>query len=373
LAIDVPGPVLLDEYKHAPDVLSAIKARLNKTGSTGGQFVLAGSSRHDTLPQAAEALTGRLHMMKVLPLAQCELDGGDNLLRCLFDEGEDAVTAAVAHTSRLEYAQRIVRGGFPDALARSTAAARGRWFDDYVRATLEKDVKRLSQVRQAQALPRVLNTLAGQTAQVLNMTKTAQDLRLTPDVTASYTRLLESVFLIRLLPAWGKTLTSRSSANPKVHVVDSGVAARLMRLTPEKLAGRDPTSLAEFGHLAETFVVGELLKEASWLDGIAGCGHWRTYDGDEVDMVIERDDGAIIAFEVKASTQVGGPAFRSLAKLRAKTKSSFHLGVALYMGSRAFHYDDRLIALPIDALWNESVAGRPGQSSTGSWAMRAPR
>lgn len=64
----------------------------------------------------------------------------------------------------------------------------------------------------------------------------------------------------RLL-AWGKTLRSRVSVKPKVHVVDSGLAARLLRLTPDKLTRLDPASLTDFGHLLETFVVGEIRKQ----------------------------------------------------------------------------------------------------------------
>lgn len=59
--------------------------------------------------------------------------------------------------------------------------------------------------------------------------------------------------------------------------------------------------MTELGHRLETFVVGELMKQASWLDGVVGLGHWRTRDGDEVDLVVERDDGFVVALQVKAS------------------------------------------------------------------------
>src|SRR5207248_8686443 len=78
----------------------------------------------------------------------------------------------------------------------------------------------------------------------------------------------------------------------------------------------DPTALAEFGNLLESFVVGELRKQASWLDEPVTSGHWRTHDGDEVDLVIEFDDGRVLAFEVKANERVSGEDFRGLGKLR---------------------------------------------------------
>jgi predicted AAA+ superfamily ATPase len=354
LLIDVPGPVLIDEYRHAPDVLSAIKAVLNEKGAVGGQFVLAGSARHESLPKAAEALTGRLHQMLVLPFSQAELAATRaGLLAALFEHPEAVPDAGTSACTREDYVARIVAGGFPLALARETPASRGRWFDDYVRATLAKDVAALSKLRQAQALPRVLTVLAGQTAQIMNVSKVAQRLQLDVGLVTAYTHLLAAVFLIRTLPAWGKALTARSAASPKVYVLDSGVAARLLRLSPEKLLRRDATSLTELGHLVESFAVGELLKEAACMDDVAEIGHWRTHDGYEVDLVIERGDGAVVAFEIKAGTGANAAAFRSLARLRDLLGPAFQAGVVFHMGARAHRYDDRLMALPLDRLWRE--------------------
>jgi predicted AAA+ superfamily ATPase len=356
LLIDVPGPVLIDEYRHAPDLLSAIKALLNEKGAAGGQFVLAGSARHESLPKAAEALTGRLHQMQVLPFSQAELAAVHaGLLGALFDAPETVPGGGLSASSREDYIARIVAGGFPLALARATPVSRGRWFDDYIRATLAKDVAALSKLRQAQALPRVLTALAGQTAQIMNVSNIAQGLQLEGGLVAGYVHLLEAVFLIRTLPAWGKTLTARSTASPKAHVLDSGVAARLLRLSPEKLLRRDATSLTELGHLVESFAVGELLKEAACMDDIAEIGHWRTHDGHEVDLVIERADGAVIAFEIKAGTGANAAAFRSLARLRDLLGPVFRAGVVLHLGVRAHHYDDRLMALPLDRLWRAAA------------------
>ncbi|MCL2848685.1 MAG: ATP-binding protein [Micrococcales bacterium] len=347
--VDVPGPVLIDEYQRAPQVLSAIKTVLNRPPTVPGRFVLTGSARHEALPRAAEALTGRLHRMEVFPLAQCELGGSPGLLARLF-EGESGAQAPPSTTPRSEYIARVVAGGFPLALARSDTT-RPRWFDDYVRLTLERDVTQLRAVRHANALAQVLTRLAGQTAQVVNAATIAGAMGIEGSTVGDYVRLLEAVFLVRLLPAWGKRLTARTAASPKVHVVDSGVAARLLRLTVSKLDKRDPTALTELGHLLETFVVGEILKEVSWMDGIAAVGHWRTFDGDEVDLVVERDDGQVVAFEVKAGRRASGDSFRSLAKLRTALGDAFTLGVLFHTGERSFRYDDRLIALPIDRLW----------------------
>lgn len=265
----------------------------------------------------------------------------------------DAVTADPARFVAGDISQ-ICRGGFPLAIAASSERARKRWIDEYVRLTLERDVRELSRLRQGHLLGTLLGRLAGQTAQVLNIEKAARDVGLDRATTESYVSLLEKVFLIHRLPAWGKTLTARSAATPKIHVLDSAVAARLLRLTPDKLSTLDPTAQTEFGHLLETFAVGELLKHASWNDDIAGVGHWRTHDGDEVDFVAELDDGGVVGFEVKTGSRVLGGDLRPLRKLRDAVGQNFVAGFALYLGERSYTYDDRLHVVPLDRLWRPS-------------------
>ncbi len=351
------APVCVDEYQKAPLVLDAIKAELNRA-TVPGRFLLAGSTRYETLPEAAQSLTGRLTRVPIQPFTQAEIDGVTNdLLPQLFDDPGSFIIEALSTTTREEYIQRIVRGGFPLAIDRSSPSSRSRWFDDYIRLTLERDVRELGKLRQAAALPRLLGRLAGQTAQVFSLTDAGSSIDLSAATVESYTRILEAVFLIQQLPAWGTTLTSRTSNKPKVHVVDSGVAAHLLRLSPERLAGRDASALTEFGHLLESFVVGELSRQASWMDGLAGTGHWRTYDGDEVDFIAEKYDGTIVAIEVKAGRRIPGSDLAPLRKLRDRLGERFIAGVALYLGERSYTFEDRIHVVPVDRLWVRPSTG----------------
>ncbi len=125
----------------------------------------------------------------------------------------------------------------------------------------------------------------------------------------------------------------------------------MARITAERLAAAQPQAMTELGHLLETFCVAEVLKQVSWMESPAQCGHWRTHDGDEVDLVLERDDGAIAAIEVKVGERIREPQFRSLRKLRDTLGDRFLGGVVLHLGRHAFTYDDRLHALPADRLW----------------------
>lgn len=354
--ISGPGPVLIDEYQKAPVVLDAIKAELNR-GTRASRFVLTGSARHDQLPAAAQALTGRLTTLTVYPLSQAEIAAlrPTFVAQLLAGDVNDVIARSnrvpTKATTRSDYIDQVVSGGFPLAIGAPNAQDRNRWIDSYVRLTLERDVVDLRRLRRGQFLRPVLDRVAGQTGQLLNAHSVSKDVGLDYGTTDNYIRLLERVFLVFRLEAWGKTLSARTGRTPKVHVMDSGVAARLLRLTPDKLAALDPTVLTEFGHLFESFIVGELLRQAECVGAVAGVGQWRTLDDDEVDFVIERDDGRVVGVEAKASARVSGKDLGPLRKFKSAVGKPFLAGVALYLGQRAYTYEPGLHVVPADRVW----------------------
>jgi len=350
--VATPGPVIIDEYQHVPELLDAIKAELNR-GLTPGRYVLAGSTRYSALPQAGQALTGRVDILDVLPLAQVEIDGSatDLLIHRLLDGAELPTSFEPSVTTREEYSRRITAGGMPVALRRPPGRSRSRWFANYLDLVIERDVIELTRVRQREMLPRLLNVLASRSGQVLNIAAAAEAVGMEKSSAENYIRLLEAVFLLQRLPAWGTTLGSRVARQPKVHVVDAGVMAWLLGLTPEKIAKNDPSVLTEYGHLVETFAVGEILKHVSWWDGPVAAGHFRTATAEEVDLVLERDDGSVIAFEVKAGTRVDSADLAGIRALRARLGNRLAAAVILYTGPLAYRHEDGTMVLPLDVLW----------------------
>lgn len=109
------------------------------------------------------------------------------------------------------------------------------------------------------------------------------------------------------------------------------------------------------GHLLETFVVGEVSKQLDWLDAPVARGHWRTHDGDEADLVLEREDGKVVALEVKASSRVRSGELRSLARLRRKLASQFLGGIVLYTGQRAYTHDTSVYVVLLARLWQTAT------------------
>lgn len=343
-------PVFVDEYQRIPDVLQAIKARLNKE-THAAMFVLAGSASYDSLPAGTQALTGRIQRLQVLPLTQTEIDGTMSHFVERTFEGDIPHSAGAAAADRMAYVERIIRGGMPLALAQPDEVSRSRWFAGHVSQSLRRDAGQLRRLSRAAALPKLLTRVAGQTAGLLNIAKVGETLEITRGTVASYLELLESLFLINALPAWGTTVSSRSVETPKVHVVDSGIGAYLLRLTRPKLERGDASALTEFGHLVESFVVQEVIRQTTWMAHPITAGHWRTRDGEEVDLVLERHDGAVIGFEIKAGDRVDSKQLSGLRKLRDRLGNAFIAGVAFQLGSRGYLVEDRIHALPVERLW----------------------
>ena len=227
-------PVCVDEFQHVPTLLDAIKAELNRD-LRPGRYLLTGSTRYGTLPSASQSLTGRAHIMTMWPLSQGELRGTkERFLDMLVTEPSGLVSPVASTTSRTDYEQLILAGGFPIALARRTAASRGQWFTDFVGMVVERDVLEIRRIRQRRVMPLILRHLAGQTAGLLNVSDIANRVQLDNRLVGDFVTLLESVFLVHRLEAFGRTLSGRVNRSAKVHVVDSGLAAHLLSISQRR-------------------------------------------------------------------------------------------------------------------------------------------
>lgn len=343
-------PVFVDEYQREPDLLTAIKARLN-VETEFGMFVLAGSTSFDSLPDSIQALTGRIQRVRLDPLAQIEIEAGETSLIDEVFEASFSPSRKPSATSRADYIHRVTRGGMPLALAQVSDAARARWFEAYFTQIIDRDLKQVRRMEKRVDLRSLVRQLATQTGRVVNMSRAATRLEVSTSTVSANLGYLESLFVLETLPAWGTTIAQRVAKSPKLHVVDSGFASYLLGLSQEKLGRRDPSTLTEFGHLLESFVVQEVVRHTRWMDTPTQVGHWRSLDGDEVDLVIESFDGSVLGIEVKAGVKVDGRDLRGLQTLKRRLGDSFVGGIVFHLGERAYSTDDGLFVLPVDCLW----------------------
>lgn len=342
----LPRRVALDEIQRAPGLLPAMKAAIDADRRLASdeprRYLLTGSA--DILPSVSESLAGRVQIETLWPLSQGEIDGTrEGFLSRIFE-------SPLPHPERDrtddDLVERVLRGGFPEALRRPPNRRR-EWLRGYVSAVVQRDARDLAGIDRIRELPRLLALVAARATGILNVADLSRASGLPQSTTRRYLALLERLFLVVPIRAWHANLGQRLIKSEKLFLSDSALHASLIGATAESLR-RDRTL---FGPLLEGFVAMELLKQATWSQGIKDVFHFRTAQGVEVDFLVEDDAGRVAAIEVKASSTVRREDLRGMELLARELGDRFVSGVVLYGGDTAVPFSERLAAWPVRELW----------------------
>jgi uncharacterized protein len=286
-----------------------------------------------------------MEIAELLPLSQSELRHKrcDFLERVLQGKAP-AIGEPVVGT---DLVQRVLSGGYPEVLQRTSWPRRQKWFLDYIKAVIERDVRDIAQIEHISQMPRLLRVLAQYSGQLTNYSGVGAPLGIGHATTHKYIDVFEQLFLIRSLQPWYTNELKRLVKTPKLHFLDSGLLAAMRSLSPARLV----SDRMPFGALLETFVLAELLKLASWSDDRLEFFHFRDRYDNEVDIVIEDPRGHVVGIEVKASATVTTGDFSGLRKLAEACGKRFVLGLVLYDHDTLVPFGERLFATPISTLW----------------------
>jgi predicted AAA+ superfamily ATPase len=239
---------VIDEIQRAPQILLAIKRSVD-SDKRPGRFLLTGSANLMTLPQVADSLAGRMELAELLPLSQSELHSArSNLLERAFHSKPPAIGELLTGSKLV---QIVLAGGYPEALGRTSLPRRQKWFSDYIKAIIERDVRDIAQIDHARLMPRLLRVLAHHSGQLVNYSSLGAPLGMNHVTTRKYADIFEKLFLIRTLEPWYSNELRRVVKTPKLHFLDSGLLAAMRNLFSVRLqSDRTP-----FGSLLETFVL----------------------------------------------------------------------------------------------------------------------
>ena len=341
------GDVVLDEVQLVPQLFRALKATVDRDRRPG-RFLLTGSAQVLLLPKLSESLAGRMEVLTLWPLSECETRAGaGSFVDAAFGTGPISARGD-ASVSADELCRLIVLGGFPEVRTLRDAGRRAAWFASYVTTLLQRDVRDIANVDGLVTMPALLSLLAARSAGLVNVSEVSRSAGIKLTTLNRYLALLETVFLIERLPAWSANFSKRLVKAPKLHFVDTGLAAHLLGLDERGLG----TSPAQLGALLETFVVNELRKELGWSETRARLFHFRSADRHEVDVVVEDAAGRLVGVEVRASSTPSQSDFSGLRALQALAGERFARGVVLHLGNAALPFGDRLEALPVSSLWS---------------------
>lgn len=337
----------IDEVQRLPKLTLALKLIVDRDPKPG-RFLLTGSANLLRLPTIEDSLAGRAEDIELHGLSQGELAGQTEQ----FIDHTFAAERFLTHTStvtRHDYLVRATAGSYPEALGRAAGRRRDRWLDSYLRRVVERDAREVSELRRLDELPLILRVIAARNSGELNLADVARDTGIPVRTLNPYLELLETLYLVQRIPAWSTNLTKRVVLRPKISLLDTGLAARLINVSAAGAAPGVNGDLA--GALLEGFVAGELRRQLGWAQERARIGHFRDQTSGEVDLVLEAPDGRVVGLEVKASSTPTVTDAKGLAWLRDRLGPRFVTGIVLHTGQTSAPLGDRLSAVPIDVLW----------------------
>lgn len=335
---------VIDEIQRGPQLLMAIKKSVDEDRRPG-RFLLTGSANLMALPTVADSLAGRMETLSLLPLSQSEIHGNTaNWLDAAFAGQLLNLTTPLVGNELIE---AVLRGGYPEAVSRSTARRRRVWARQYIDAIIQRDVRDVAGIDKLDQLPRFLRSLAHVAGQMCNYTQLAGQVGLDSKTAARYIGVFEQMYLLKRIEVWTRNRLNRVVKTPKLQFLDSGLLASLVDLSSAEIL----KDRSRFGNVLESFVYGELLKHTTTAEGEYRLLYYRDIDKFEVDMVIENAAGLLIGVEIKASATVKESDLRGLKKLASVAGNPFKMGILLYDGTETMPLGDGLWAAPLSSLW----------------------
>lgn len=343
--------IVLDEFQYSPGLIPALKEASDRlTKKQRGKFLLTGSADIFRSALTQEALPGHMARLELLPLSITEITGQTRNLVDYLVAGQFSPTR-LPKVSRSQLASWIITGGYPE-LQELGPRAKSVWFQSYLQGRLLKDFATLYTARgdYHSRLVALVAYLAGLSGNLLKYASVSNALMLDDKLVKAYIEVLELMFIVRRMPAYVKNAAKRLAVNmPKLHFVDTGLACHLLGLrTEEKLLDSQ-----FYGGLLENLVYMEICKHVQSSAHEIALYHFRDKQKNEVDIVLEQGDGAIIGIEIKASASVNTQDFKGLNKLAELAGKKFLRGVLFYSGNEVLPFNQEGIpcfALPLSLL-----------------------
>jgi len=343
--------VILDEFQYVPELIPAIKQASDNLPSTEkGKFLLTGSADIFRSSKTQEALPGHMARLELYPLSLAEkFNTQNNIIELLCNKNFNITQLETLNHQKL--ADLILQGGYPEVQDKS---ARGKqiWYESYIEGRLFKDFETLYSARgdYRSKLKALVPYLAGLAGNLIKYSNISNDIKEDDKLIKSYMEVLELMFIIRTIPGYIKNKAKREAITmPKLQMVDTGLACNLLSIKNQEQL----INSSYFGGLLENLIFMELLKQNSWSNEQVNLFHFRDKYKNEVDIVLERDNGQIIGVEVKASATIRQHDFKGLIKLAEFNPTKFQYGIVFYSGKEILplsQNDIQLFALPISIL-----------------------
>ena len=262
----IATPAILDEVQNVPDVFAHVRSRIDRQPRRAGQWILTGSQEAPLMRNVSESMAGRAAVLQLLPFSFRE-------------------TPKVA----------LLRGGFPEVVARPAAAT--LWFSSFLQTYLERDVRAVTGVRDLATFRRFIALVASRHGQMLNKTDIAAPLGVSVPTITQWLSVLETTAQIIVVPPYFENMGKRLVKTSKVYIADAGLACHLLGIETTAELNRSPFH----GALFEGFIASEIVKSQVHRGARRELYYFRDQQGLEVDFVVPARDGGLSLIEFKAT------------------------------------------------------------------------
>ncbi len=338
-------PIILDEIQYVPQLLPAIKRRVD-LHDVSGQYFLTGSQNLTMLKGIAESLAGRVGILQLEGFTvyeELEKDVPCWLANYLNNASKFLTSLENELYSRKNLVNYLWHGSMPGLLDVPDSIV-PTYFSSYINTYIERDVRLLENVKDLSLFHRFISICAALTSQEINASHFAREIEVTPATARKWLDLLmQSYQWLEIDPYFGNTI-KRISGKKKGYLRDSGLACNLQRVSSPDALAVSPY----LGSFFETFVVNQLYRYALTMDVPPNFYHWRTGGGAEVDIILERD-GRLFPIEIKCKTAIAKRDLRGIKAFR-ETYYKNEIGEALviYAGKESYKVEKDITVIP----WN---------------------
>ncbi|TLU81620.1 MAG: ATP-binding protein [Chlorobium sp.] len=274
---------LFDEAQRWPDLFSFLQGMVDDD-PIPGKFILTGSQQFGLLAGVSQSLAGRVGMTALLPLSISELPA--------------------ASQSSLSLDTLIIKGSYPALHVRDISPA--DWFASYIATYIERDIRQVLRVHDLSVFQRFVRLCAGRNGQLLNLNALAGETGVSQKTARSWLSVLESSYIVHLLPPYFRNFGKRLVKTPKLYFLDQGLACWLLGIRSHEHLALHPMR----GAIFESFIISEFLKSRYNRGLPLDLYFWRDNNGLEADIVFERGT-KLQPVEIKSGQTITGDSIRA--------------------------------------------------------------
>ena len=277
---------ILDEIQRVPDLLSYLQVLADEVGRNS-LFVLTGSEQFRLSDAISQSLAGRTALLRLLPFSLAErrrTGTSDSIDDILYSGFYPRI-----HDQKLEPRQAL-----------------GDYFETYV----ERDVRRIGEIRNLANFRRFVRLCAGRVGQLVSLSSLGADAGVSHTTASHWLAVLEASYVVFRLPPFHADIRRRLVRTPKLYFYDVGLASYLIGIEHAGQIGTHPLR----GPLFENAVVMEVLKHRFNRDRRSNLSFFRDSRGLECDLLYENGNG-MGAIEIKSGATVASDWFDSLNRV----------------------------------------------------------